>query len=227
MAFCRCLDPCAVILIGMVDFVICVRLEMAENHSLEKYLANAGFSGFEDMFNKTYPSLVSYASHYVSLSEAEEIVQDLFVHIYENPGKIKIRESLMPYLYRSVKNRCLTFISKEDTHARILSSLRTRIIDSGVDMTPLTVSEVLTHFETALSALPAEQREAFELSRFHNMTYAEIALEQGVSLKTVQYRVKVAVEKLNGMLSEFLPVSIVLMLLNISRNSIYPPPMTD
>lgn len=201
-----------------------VRLEMAENHSLEKCLADAGFSGFEDMFNKTYPSLVSYASHYVSLSEAEEIVQDLFVHICENPERIKIRESLMSYLYRSVKNRCFTFISKEDTHARILSSLRTRIIDSAVDLTPLTVSEVLTRFENALAALPAEQREAFELSRFHNMTYAEIALEQGVSLKTVQYRVKVAVEKLNGMLSEFLPVSIVLLILNISQNSILPPP---
>lgn len=72
---------------------------------------------------------------------------------------------------------------------------------------------MLTCFEKALEQLPEEQREAFELSRYRDMSYEQIAAVQGVSRKAVQYRVKVAVEKLSAILAEVLPVALIAILI--------------
>ncbi len=181
---------------------------MSGSRSILQCIVDEKFDGVKDLFLKTYPSLVSYASHYIGETEAENVVQDLYVYILENADRIRIRENLTGYLRRSVKNRCLTVLEKEDTHRRILSSLRNSIIDTCAELSPLNTDELLQRFEEAVNSLPKEQKEALELSRFSDMTYADIARKQGVSLKTVQYRVKVATAKLHALLSDVLPAAV-------------------
>lgn len=186
---------------------------MSDSRSIRETIAEEGFSSFEDMFKKTYPALVSYAAHFISEKDAEDVVQDLFVYIISNSGRIFVRGPLMPYLYTAAKNRALAFLDKQGTHARIISSLRLKIIDSALETSPLSTEDVLTCFEKALEQLPEEQREAFELSRYRDMSYEQIAAVQGVSRKAVQYRVKVAVEKLSAILAEVLPVALIAILI--------------
>ena len=63
---------------------------------------------FESLFRSSYVSLVKYARPLIKDQDtAEEIVQDLFVRLWQEKEKIKIESSLSGYLFRSVHNRCL------------------------------------------------------------------------------------------------------------------------
>lgn len=68
------------------------------------------------------------------------------------------------------------------------------------------VEELAGKIETAIMRLPESYREAFELNRFQNMTYNEIAFKLGVSPKTIDYKIQQALKILRHELKEYLPL---------------------
>ena len=80
------------------------------------------------------------------------------------------------------------------------------LIETNIDLQPYSAKEIYEKFEKALASLPMEQRAAYELSRFEKRTYKEIAVITDVAVKTVQYRVKAATQKLVDLLGDILPI---------------------
>lgn len=170
---------------------------------------------FDRIFLQYYSPLCEYASKFIPDSDAEEIVQDMMVYLWENREYLFIGQSIKMYLFRSVRNRCFNNIrngrTRERLHRYMGSRMKTYVDDPDYYMTDK-VSEAV---EKAINALPEKYRETFLLSRFEGegkKSYAEIAKIQGISEKTVEYRISQALKLLRVSLSDYLPVLILMVL---------------
>lgn len=160
---------------------------------------------FDILFLKYYPALCAYAKEFVGYDDREEVVQDVMVWLWENREKITIETSPKHYLFRAVKNNCFTWITRNDMKQHVSTVFHQRFsIMEDPDF--YVVEELQKRIEDVLSRLPATYREAFELNRFHNMTYQEIADKLKISSKTVDYRIQQALKILRTELKDYLPL---------------------
>lgn len=169
---------------------------------------------FDHFFDKYYRGLCVYAYKLVeSRYSAEDIVQDFFIKLWERRNNIFIETSVKSYFLRSIHNRCLDFIA----HQNVKESHRVYKMNHSSDEElldyPLLDFELEQRLRKAIDSLPKGIRETFLLSRIEGMTYQEIADKEGVSVKTIEYRISKALSLLRRDLHDYLPLA--LLLLNI------------
>jgi RNA polymerase sigma-70 factor (ECF subfamily) len=92
-----------------------------------------------------------------------------------------------------------------------MSDLRLSIIDNAADWNRYQFDELMILLRKSLSELPEEQRICFEMNRFQDKTYREIARELGISEKTVEYRISQVLKKLQVDLADYLPLLPILV----------------
>ena len=158
---------------------------------------------FDLLFTKYYPILCAYARSFVSPEDAEEVVQDVMLWIWENRIFQKSETSLPQYLFRAVKNKCLTMINRDSLKNQIKNKLASEMLDLFDDSDFYVFEELAQKVEETIDLLPESYRVAFELHRFHDKTYQEIAIELNVSAKTVDYRIQQALKILRIQLKDF------------------------
>lgn len=166
---------------------------------------------FDILFMRYYPLLCAYAKQFVDFDDGQEIVQDVMVWFWENSSMQVIESSPKNYLFRAVKNRCLTLINRNELKQRVVSSMYENQQSQYEDPDFYIVEELTRNIENALSRLPETYREAFEMNRFQSMTYNEIAEKLNVSSKTVDYRIQQALKLLRVELKEYLPLLMALV----------------
>ena len=120
--------------------------------------------------------------------------------------------SLNSYLFKAVKNRCLTLINRNEVKQRIEKMIFDNLQSQYDDPDFYAIQELTEKIEEALARLPENVREAFELNRFQNLTYNEIAERLGVSPKTIDYRIQQALKQLRIDLKEYLPLLLPFLL---------------
>ena len=153
------------------------------------------------LFDNYYLELYRFALKLVHAKEvAEEIVDDIFVNIWNNRQKIEIKSSLKAYLYASVRFGALNYF--RDNKNR-LSQTDDVMPDLPFNETPLDkiqegeLSRVLTD---AIQSLPEKCRAIFSLSRNSDLTYKQIAGELNISVKTVENQMSIALKKIREFL---------------------------
>lgn len=166
---------------------------------------------FEETFRKYYQSLCNYANSILKeMDEAEEVVQNLFLSIWEKRSNLEINISLKSYLYRAVHNHCLNRIKhlkvKEEYHQYAVN-----FYDSSYESVSQTVmkNELETKIEEAIRKLPEQCRLIFRMSRFEELKYHEIAEQLELSPKTVENQIGKALKILRVELAEYLPLIII------------------
>lgn len=159
---------------------------------------------FDTLFLRYYPVLCAYASQFVGVEDGQEVVQDMMVWLWENRKMILFENTPKNYLYRAVRNRCLTLINRNELKQRIVSSMHEKIQSQYEDPDFYIVNELSERIETAIASLPDSYRQAFEMNRFQDMTYQEIARQLGISSKTVDYRIQQALKLLRIQLKDYL-----------------------
>jgi len=160
---------------------------------------------FDYFFDKYYQGLCVYAFRIIkSKSEAEDIVEDFFVRILENRTNISIESSVKSYFIRSVHNRCLDYIA----HQKVIAShevYRLKMMnEEDFQEYPLIDSELKLQIEKAIQNLPDGIRETFILNRFEGLKYQQIADQENISVKTVEYRISKALNILRKELGDYL-----------------------
>jgi RNA polymerase sigma-70 factor (ECF subfamily) len=158
---------------------------------------------FDLLFTKYYPILCAYARSFVSAEDAEEVVQDVMLWMWENRAFQKTETSLPQYLFRAVKNKCLTLINRELLKNQVKQRFASEMLDLFNDSDFYVFDELTQKVEETIELLPESYRIAFELHRFHDKTYQEIATELNVSVKTVDYRIQQALKILRVQLKDF------------------------
>lgn len=172
------------------------------------------YQQFEILFNRYYSGLVMYARKFTDDTEsAEDLVHDLFIHLWENVGLLNI-ENIKSYLFTSIRHRCLNYLA----YLKIRSEYQEKILQKG-DITGLLTweyyveEELRQHIETAINNLPPQARKIFLMSRFEHKTAVTIATELDLSPRTVEKHIEVALKSLRKELADYLPASLLLWIL--------------
>lgn len=166
---------------------------------------------FEETFRKYYQSLCNYANSILKeTDEAEEVVQNLFLSIWEKRSDLEISISLKSYLYRAVHNHCLNRIK----HLKVREEYQQYAVnfyDASYESVSQTVmkNELETKIEEAIRKLPEQCRLIFRMSRFEELKYHEIAEQLELSPKTVENQIGKALKILRVELAEYLPLIII------------------
>jgi RNA polymerase sigma-70 factor, ECF subfamily len=182
-----------------------------DEKQLIKKIRHGSEEAYDILFDTYYQGLVFYALRYVDKTEiAEEIVQDLFVYVWEKKEELRIHTSLKSYLYMSVRNDCYDHLK----HLQVEKRYEARIIreQSSNEMTSdsdesLMESELKTHVEKAIETLPPKCRQIFELSRFEELKYKEIAKKLDLSVKTIEVQIGKALKILREQLKDYLMIA--------------------
>ncbi|MBC8600405.1 RNA polymerase sigma-70 factor [Parabacteroides acidifaciens] len=199
----------------IVDFKYMIlmlhEIQYTTDESLFQYLTKGDEKAFDVLFLKYYPSLCAYARQFVEYDDGQEIVQDVMVWLWENREMHTFEISPKSYLFKAVKNRCLTLISRNEIKQRIVNTLYDDQQLRYEDPDFYIVEELSRKIEEALQRLPNSYREAFEMNRFQHLTYGEIASQLNVSSKTVDYRIQQALKLLRVDLRDYLPILLAII----------------
>jgi len=143
---------------------------------------------FESLFRSSYVSLVKYARTLLKDQDtSEEIVQDLFVRLWQERDSVRIESSFNGYLFRAVHNRCLHYIEHRKVVQRHAEQTITGLADHSEDPAEiLHYKDLQRQVAAILERLPERCGRIFCMSRFEGLKYSEIAEKLSVSIKTVE-----------------------------------------
>lgn len=171
-----------------------------------KQVQEGNKAAYKALFLKYYAPLCEYTSQYVSDADAEELVEDFMLFIWENRENLIITHSLKAYLFIAVKHRCLNALKRKQYHIRTHNLIYEKLKDQFEDPDYYFINELAENIEKAIAALPDSYRETFRLSRFGELTNSQIAARLNVSVKTVEYRISQALKILRCKLKDYLPL---------------------
>jgi RNA polymerase sigma-70 factor (ECF subfamily) len=164
-------------------------------------------AAFEQIFRQYHQQLCRYAFTILKDAEAaEEMVQDVFLKIWERKENLEITVSIKSYLYRAVHNSCLNLSDKKKKEVRMDEAPLKIVHPSANPAENIQTRELEKAIAAGLNQLPAECRKVFEMSRFGEMKYREIADALGISVKTVENQMGKALRIMRAQLAEYLPV---------------------
>ena len=166
---------------------------------------------FNTLFRKYYPTLCAYAHRFVDLEDAEEIVQDVMLWLWENREILLIESSLSQYLLKMIYHRALNRIAQKEVKYRADTLFYEKNQAMIYDVDFYQIEELTKRIHTAIAALPESYREAFIMHRFKDMSYKEIAELLNISTKTVDYRIQQALKLLRKELKEFLSLALIFL----------------
>ena len=186
----------------------------------EKYLIDELRNGKEEafslLFKSWYTDLVLYAGNFVpEKTKCEDIVQTLFMKIWEERKTLYIESSLKAYLVRAVRNSCLDELKHKNVVRNYEEKYKLLYKDIEDTEDYILYSDLIGHLHIALRQLPPLLREAFELNRFEGLKYREIAEKQNVSERSIEVRISRALQFLREHLKEYLTI-LLFMLKHVS-----------
>ena len=171
-----------------------------EDTSLLSAIQKGDRSAFDVLFQKYYSVLCTYCYRFVRLEDAEEIVQDVMLWLWENRER--------PIVY----HRCMTRIAQNEVKQRADTAYYERMFAMLQEVDIYQINELSKHIQRAINELPPTYREAFIMHRFQNLSYKEAAELLNVSPKTVDYRIQQALKILRVKLKDYLPLILMHLL---------------
>lgn len=175
---------------------------------------------FEQFYITWYSRAKYFAREYVhSESDAENIIQDVFLHLYERRDLMDAYTNLTAYLFTSIKNRCLDYLCKwvleqetaQGVQDEFEMELRMKYDSLEIFNTQFSdetdIGELL---DNALQKLPERCRNIFIMNKLEGKKQKEIAEELNLSINTVESQMGIAYKKLREELKDCLPLFIFL-----------------
>jgi RNA polymerase sigma-70 factor (ECF subfamily) len=169
---------------------------------------------FESYYKEHYKAFYLMACKYLKDSKlAEEVVNDVFMKIWEDGANIIIAVSLKSYIYKAVINRSINLQQKikkeEQQHANM-----DIIPDEGYELRQIEENELKMKLYAAIDQLPAQCKKVFEMSRFEELKQQEIADKLGISIKTVKNHITHALKEISKSV-DHLTILVMLIIKNI------------
>jgi len=127
--------------------------------------------------------------------EAKDVVQEVFIQLWNRHEQLSVDTSLAGYLYQSVRNRALNIFAHQQIEQKYIDSLNDFLgtQTAGTDYL-IREKEIAALIEKEINALPPKMRQVFLLSRKEHKTYKEIASAMNISEDTVNTQMKRALK---------------------------------
>ncbi len=156
--------------------------------------------GFSRLYRHYYQALCAYANNFMTdFHISEELVQDLFLKLWEKDLAFEDLVHVRSYLYKSLANACRNALESRkvrEMHAPRIASLYEEAFHNDF----LEREEEKITLLRAIATLPEQCRKVFELSRFEELKHREIATQLDISERTVEKHIGVALKKLKALL---------------------------
>ncbi len=170
---------------------------------------------FNEIYLEHYPALNRYAYTLVKDGDiAEDMVHNVFLKFLENHTDLAALAQLKAYLYRSIYNECMNYLKHQNVKLSYVQEARpvdeTHMETGGNSVQHKELKQAITN---ALNDLPEQCRTVFQLSRFEELRYKEIALQLGISVNTVEKHMVKALKRLRIQLEDYLPLLVFYLLL--------------
>ena len=147
------------------------------------------------------PALRRYFQKKVNATEAEDLVQNVFLNIQSRGAQAGAIENVEGYLFRTAANVLARRLGRDAWRGDPLSV----VVEPQDELSPeraLIAKEQLERVVEALKTLPPRTRQAFILHRFEEMTYAAIAARMNISTKAVDHAIQRALKHLSRALEQ-------------------------
>lgn len=171
---------------------------MIDNY-FKKGLKEGDWTSFKAMFDQYYDWLCAYVyklSKDKSLSE--DLVQNVFITIWEKRSTIVINSSVKSYFLRSCHNQYLKYLRSLKIEMTSLDTLKFETICELYEEEQELQEQRIKAITVAIETLPPKCKEAFILNKFEKFKYKEIAEMMGISIKTVENHMAKALSHLRN-----------------------------
>ena len=168
---------------------------LERNDSIVDLMHSDPEKALQEMY-ELYYSMLCNAVYFIlkDRSISEDIVQEVFVEVWKKMDKIQINQSFASYLRRSCTNRALNYLRDNSIKWEDESSLYA-YEDSGFTSEQYNAAELLeARINETIEKLPEKCGIIFGLSRFEEMSYAQIAKHLDISIKTVENQISKALK---------------------------------
>lgn len=156
---------------------------------------------FDAFFKGYYPVFLSFACRYLQEEEARDIVQDVFILFWERRSNFNSLLAAKAFFYRSIANRCINALKKEDIKQRYAQSVMEKMESEDSIRENIIREETSYIIHKKLKELKPREREIILLS-MQNNSNQEIAEKLSISLATVKTHKMHAYQRLRKELEE-------------------------
>jgi RNA polymerase sigma-70 factor, ECF subfamily len=189
--------------------------ELIEDDELMVCLANDDRKAFEYIFRTYYQDLCRFGTTYVKDKDvAEELVQQIFINIWERRYELTISTSMKAYLFTAVRNKSFNYLKLQlPKEYKKVDVDNVGFVDASNKEEDIIFEDLKIYVAKAIDTLPVKCRAIFNLSRNSGLTYKEIAEELDISVKTVENQIGIALKKMREQLSPIWDKVIILLIM--------------
>ncbi len=178
-------------------------MESARNdRELLSRLKEGDERAFEEIYRQYAYQLTEFASSKLtSMAEAQDVIHDLFVHIWAERATLQVNECLKSFLFAAVRYRIIDYIRKNMTRSKYAAMVQTLMPTPVYELEKhLEAKELGEILEKAVNGLSPRVQEVYRLSRHEDLSIAEIATQLHLSDQTVKNQLVTAIKHLRGAL---------------------------
>jgi RNA polymerase sigma-70 factor (family 1) len=186
-------------------------LNQLSDEALVLLLKQENVDAFEELYNRYWDKLYAAAYKRVRSKEvSEELVQDFYTSLWLNRNTVQIHSSFAGYLFTSIRYLVLNYLQKELVRSSYKDALKTDKVDNSTEETVM-LNDLVLNLNKEVEQLPVKCKSVFELSRREYKSNKEIALELGISEKTVENQLTKALRRIRIGLNSLM-LSLILLL---------------
>ena len=175
-----------------------MKLSREEQIEIQNRLNAGDGAALELLFHRYYNDLCRYLIIFLKDENvAKNIVQDLFLHLWENRLSIDFKKSMESYLYQACRFNALIYLRNENRHEKSFENIRHSSTEESSDVSAeMEIKELDRIISESIALLPDRCRQIFILSRTRGLSYHEIAEQLGISVSAVDNQVNIAIKKI-------------------------------
>lgn len=168
-------------------------------------MANGNITAYKFLFDHHFSDLCNFLLIYLHSKElSEEIALEMFTYVWEKRNSLIVKTSFKTFLFAIAKNKAITHYRRE--HKKLFTTL-----DLGEPMlTELSNAQVFLEndelrkiIEEAIEKLPEKSRQVYQMAWEENLSHKEISIKMGITPKTVENHVGIALRKLRESLNPY------------------------
>lgn len=169
-------------------------------------IAAGNEQSFKQLYDCYYKRLYHFAFAIVKTREAaEEIVEDVFIKIWNTRESITSVHNIKVYLYAATKNTSLNFLAKKakENLTQPFDHINIELAETSSPEALMITSELHKKIRHIIDTLPPRCKIIFKLVREDKLKYKEIAGILNISVNTIDAQMAIAVKKImNGIRSD-------------------------
>ncbi len=184
-------------------------MNLPEDKALIKALANGDIKAFDKLYYTYHKKLYAFSLRFLkNQSEVEDLVQKVFIVIWEKRGSINPDKSFSNYLFTIARNDIYDLLKK-----KTFSEYYNDQILADVEQTEddIEIKKLVELIYSLIENIPERRRQIFLMNRDMGLTYRQIAEELGISENTVDTQIRHSLNYLRGELSKHKDLSLVLI----------------